>query len=143
MKNVMNSTNMSKEMAREILSGINIKPTAQRIDIARVLLYKDQHLSAEDVMVRLNENAHDISRATVYNTLNLFVDKGLVRRVIIDASKIYYDSKNTPHSHYFNEDTGEILDFECDDIQVKPSLNLPKNTYQEGLDVVVRIKNCK
>ena len=101
MKNIMNSTNMSKGMAREILSGINIKPTAQRIDIARVLLYKDQHLSAEDVMVSLNENAHDISRATVYNTLNLFVDKGLVRRVIIDGSKIYYDSKITPHSHYF------------------------------------------
>ena len=143
MKSILNDTNMSKESARRVLSQYHIKPTAQRLDIARITLYKDQHLSAEDVIMRLNSNTDGISRATVYNTLNLFVDKGLLRRVIIDSSKIYYDSKTKPHSHYFTVDTGEILDFEFDDIKIEPSLDLPKNTLKEGVDVVIRIKNSK
>ena len=137
MKSILNDTNMSKESARRVLSQHHIKPTAQRLDIAIT------HLSAEDVIMRLNSNTDGISRATVYNTLNLFVDKGLLRRVIIDSSKIYYDSKTKPHSHYFNVDTGEILDFEFDDIKIEPSLDLPKNTLKEGVDVVIRIKNSK
>ncbi len=106
MKRILNDTNMSKESARRVLSQYHIKPTAQRLDIARITLYKDQHLSAEDVMMRLNSNTDGISRATVYNTLNLFVDQGLLRRVIIHSAKIYYDSKTKPHSHYYNVDTG-------------------------------------
>ena len=72
MKSILNDTNMSKESARRVLSQYHIKPTAQRLDIARITLYKDQHLSAEDVIMRLNSNTDGISRATVYNTLNLF-----------------------------------------------------------------------
>ena len=143
MKSILNETNMSKESARRVLSEYHIKPTAQRLDIARITLYKDQHLSAEDIIMRLNSNKDGISRATVYNTLNLFVDKGLLKRVTIDSSKIYFDSKTKPHSHYFNVDTGEILDFEFDDIKIEPSLDLPKNTLKEGVDVVIRIKNSK
>ena len=91
----------------------------------------------------LNDNKRGISRATVYNTLNLFVEKGLVRRVIIDSSKIYYDSKTTPHSHYYNVDTGEISDFEFNDAQISPLPALPEHTVQEGVDIVIRVKNSK
>ena len=143
MKSILNDTNMSKESARRVLSQYNIKPTAQRLDIARITLYKDQHLSAEDVIMRLNSNTDGISRATVYNTLNLFVDKGLLRRVIIDSSKIYYDSKTKPHSHYFNVDTGEISDFEFEDVNISPIPKLPENTVQDGVDIIVRVKNSK
>ena len=142
LKNISN-TNMSGESVRKILRALNIKPTNQRIDIAKFILIKDQHLSAEDIFLSLNDNKHGISRATVYNTLNLFVDKGLVRRVIIDSSKIYYDSKITPHSHYYNVDTGEIIDFEFNDAQISPLPTLPEHTVQEGIDIVVRIKNLK
>lgn len=134
---------MSGESVRKILRALNIKPTNQRIDIAKFILIKDQHLSAEDIFLSLNDNKHGISRATVYNTLNLFADKGLVRRVIIDSSKIYYDSKITPHSHYYNVDTGEIIDFEFNDAQISPLPTLPEHTVQEGIDIVVRIKNLK
>ena len=122
---------------------MNIKPTNQRIDIAKFILIKDQHLSAEDIFASLNDNERGISRATVYNTLNLFADKGLVRRVIIDSSKIYYDSKTTPHSHYYNVDTGEISDFEFNDAQISSLPTLPEHTVQEGVDIVVRVKNSK
>ena len=137
------NTNMSGESVRKVLRALNIKPTNQRIDIAKFILIKDQHLSAEDIFSSLNDNKCGISRATVYNTLNLFADKGLVRRVIIGSSKIYYDSKTTPHSHYYNVDTGEISDFEFNDAQISLLPALPEHTVQEGVDIVIRVKNSK
>ena len=144
MKNVTDNRNHIKAMKKsafKTLSPLNIKPTSQRLDIAEIMFCKDQHLSAEDIITILNNSDSSISRATVYNTLNLFADKGLVRRVVIDASKIYYDSKTTPHSHYFNVDTGEISDFEFEDVKISPLPKLPEHTVQDSVDVIVRVKN--
>ena len=146
MKNVTDNRNHMKAMKKsafKTLSSLNIKPTSQRLDIAEIMFCKDQHLSAEDIITILNDSDSSISRATVYNTLNLFADKGLVRRVVIDSSKIYYDSKTTPHSHYFNVDTGEISDFEFEDVKISPLPKLPEHTVQDSVDVIVRVKNSK
>ena len=146
MKNVTDNRNHMKAMKKsafKTLSSLNIKPTSQRLDIAEIMFCKDQHLSAEDIITILNNSDSSISRATVYNTLNLFADKGLVRRVVIDSSKIYYDSKTTPHSHYFNVDTGEISDFEFEDVKISPLPKLPEHTVQDSVDVIVRVKNSK
>ena len=134
---------MTKSSTSRTLSSLNIKPTSQRVDIANIMFCKDQHLSAEDIITILNNSDSSISRATVYNTLNLFAEKGLVRRVVIDSSKIYYDSKTTPHSHYFNIDTGEISDFEFEDVKISPLPKLPEHTVQDSVDVIVRVKNSK
>tara|TARA_B100001996_G_scaffold136151_1_gene103625 strand:+ start:2017 stop:2463 length:447 start_codon:yes stop_codon:yes gene_type:complete len=136
-------TNTNKRSAFKALSSLDIKPTSQRIDIANIIFCKDQHLSAEDIIVVLNKNGSTISRATVYNTLNLFAQKGLVQRVVIDSSKVYYDSKTTQHSHYYNIDTGEISDFEFENVKISPLPELPENTLQDGIDIVVRIKSSK
>ena len=144
MKNVTDNRNHMKAMKKsafKTLSSLNIKPTSQRLDIAEIMFCKDQHLSAEDIITILNNSDSSISRATVYNTLNLFADKGLVRRVVIDSYKIYYDSKTTPHSHYFNVDTGEISDFEFEDVKISPLPKLPEHTVQDSVDVIVRVKN--
>ena len=133
----------SKRSAFNTLSSLDIKPTSQRIDIANIIFCKDQHISAEDIIVALNNNGSTISRATVYNTLNLFAQKGLVQRVVIDSSKVYYDSKTTQHSHYYNIDTGEISDFEFENVKISPLPELPENTLQDGIDIVVRIKSSK
>ena len=144
MKNVTDNRNHMKAMKKsafKTLSSLKIKPTSHRLDIAEIMFCKDQHLSAEDIITILNNSDSSISRATVYNTLNLFADKGLVRRVVIDSSKIYYDSKTTPHSHYFNVDTGEISDFEFEDVKISPLPKLPEHTVQDSVDVIVRVKN--
>jgi len=144
MKNVTDNRNHMKAMKKsafKTLSSLNIKPTSQRLDIAEIMFCKDQHLSAEDIITILNNSDSSISRATVYNTLNLFADKGLVRRVVIDSSKIYYDSKTTPHSHYFNVDTGEISDVEFEDVKISPLPKLPEHTVQDSVDIIVRVKN--
>ena len=61
----------------------------------------------------------DTSLATVYNTLGLFASKGLIREVIVDPSKVFYDSNTKPHHHFFNVDTGLLRDFDSDAVQIE------------------------
>ncbi len=123
------------------LRACNIKPTQQRCDIAHAILNKPQHLFAEQVLYLVNGNEAYVSKATVYNTLNLFVDKVLVKKVVIDPAKIFYDSNTSHHYHYYNENTGELYDFEATDMKLDSSTPLPENTIQSGVDVIVRIRN--
>ncbi len=133
--------NKPQDAIKAKLLECNINPTFQRNEIASVMLSKPQHLSAEQVLLLVNANDGHVSKATVYNTLNLFVAKGLVSEVVIDPSKIFYDSNTSYHYHYFNEDTGELHDFESGDMNLNSNSSLPENTVQSGLDVVVRVKN--
>ena len=137
----LNDMNECQNSIQALLLRLNIKPTSQRHDIARVMLSKPQHLSAEQVLSLVNENSGCVSKATVYNTLNLFVEKGLIRQVIIDPAKVFYDSNTSYHYHFYNEDTGELSDFESKDTPLNPITSLPENTVQSGIDVIVRVKN--
>ena len=118
-----------------------IGPTAQRIEIASILLSRFQHLSADQVMKAVNRERPTASKATVYNTLNLFAERGLVRQVIIDPSKIFYDSNIHPHYHFYNEDTGELIDLKAESLQINGVPELPPRTVECGVDVIVRVKN--
>ena len=136
-----NAMMCSQTSIQEVLSRLQIKPTQQRKEIANVMLSKPQHLSAEQVLSLVNsKNDTHVSKATVYNTLNLFVEKGLIRQVIIDPTKVFYDSNTFSHYHFYNEDTGELSDFESNDMKFDLMPTLPENTIKTGIDVIVRVK---
>ena len=135
--NTLNST----ESIEEKLCRLDIKPTAQRVDIAQALLSKPQHLSAEQILSLVNKHTKHVSKATVYNTLNLFVKKDLIKQVIIDPTKVFYDSNTSTHFHFYNEDSGELSDFEINDVNIELPSALPANTIESGIDVIIRIKN--
>jgi Fur family iron response transcriptional regulator len=132
---------ISAEQIGQVLENHSIRPTSQRIDIAKVLLAKPQHLSAEQVFGQVNANGELVSKATVYNTLNLFVDKGLIKEVVIDSSYVFYDSNTESHYHFYNEDTGLLQDIDNEAMVVKEIPGIPENTVQTGIDVVIRVKN--
>ena len=136
----MNTEHTTDEICH-LLEQHGIKPTSQRSVIARAMLSKPQHLSAEQVLSLVNMYGEYVSKATVYNTLNLFVDKGLIHQVFIDPAKVFYDSNTSNHCHFYNEDTGELSDFSSSDIKIEPMPTLPENTVQLGVDVMIRIKN--
>ncbi len=119
-----------------------VNPTRQRIDIAKVLFARPQHLSADDVMRFAREGGVNISKATVYNTLSLFSRKGLVREIIVDPSRVFYDSNPTMHHHFYNIDTGELRDFDADLLQLSNLPHLPPGTVADGVDVIIRIRNA-
>jgi len=123
------------------LKEAGVIPTAQRLDIANIIFAKDQHLSAEQILNKVNKNKPTVSKATVYNTLGLFAKKGLVKEVLVDASKVFYDSNVTSHFHFYNDDTNELIDIPADKIKVDQLPTLPDGTSAANVEIIVHIKN--
>ena len=130
------------DLAVEILESGAVKPTRQRLAIARVLFARHQHLSADQVMLSANRDGAELSKATVYNTLKLFVEKRLIREVIVDPDKVFYDSNSGPHHHFYDIQTGEIIDIDASEITVAGLPPLPEGKIAEGVDVIVRIRHA-
>ncbi len=117
-----------------------VAPTHQRLEIAHVLFGRCEHLAAEQILTLVNERHAETSKATVYNTLNLFRDRGLVREVIVDPKRVFYDPNTEPHHHLYNVDTGEITDIGADALAVSGLPELPPGMMTEGVDIIVRIR---
>lgn len=124
------------------LKSSGVSPTSQRVEIAQVLFARPQHLSAEQILKMVNaESDSKASKATIYNTLGLFAKKGLIREVIVDPSKVFYDSTVSEHFHFYNTDTGELTDIPEGVINIEHLPESPEGTVSTGLEVIVRIKN--
>jgi Fur family iron response transcriptional regulator len=119
-----------------------ILPTIQRLEVAAVLLQKPQHMSADQIIEQLRAAGSTVSKATVYNSLNLFGDRGLVKECLVDPERRFYDSTTTAHHHFYNADTGELSDIPSDTIEVTGLPELPQGTHLEGAELIVRIRNC-
>ncbi|MDH5302441.1 MAG: transcriptional repressor, partial [Gammaproteobacteria bacterium] len=85
-------------------------------------------------------HGYRVSKATIYNTLGLFARKGLVKERVVDPTKVYYDTKVTPHQHFYNEDSGELIDINQDLPPLTPS-QLPEGTRIDSVDVIIRLRN--
>ncbi|MEE9421592.1 MAG: transcriptional repressor [Gammaproteobacteria bacterium] len=131
---------ISEKEASQRLQSCDILPTLQRVQIARVLLAKDQHLSADQVLDKVNETGGRVSKATVYNTLGLFAKKQLINAVIVDPTRVFYDTNTSVHHHFYNIDTGELTDISNDAVSLNSLPALPKGTVTDGVDVIVRIR---
>ena len=101
-----------------ILRDSGIQPSAQRVAVADYVLHTGEHPSADQVWKRVRERFPWISRATVYNTLNLFVEKGLLRRLNFAEDSVVFDPKTDTHHHFIDEKTGAIHDVPWERVQV-------------------------
>ena len=124
----------------EKLRAKGINPTHQRIEIAHALFSRCEHLSADQIMAIVNERHSETSKATVYNTLNLFVEKKLIREVIVDPNKVFYDPNTSPHYHLYNVDSGKITDIDAAAIRVSGLPSLPAGMVTEGMDIIIRVR---
>lgn len=130
----------SRDTIIERLRAHDITPTQQRVEIARVLFERHQHCSADQVLTRVNARDASVSKATVYNTLGLFARKGLVREVIVDPSRVFYDSNLDPHHHLFHVDDGTLEDLPLSQVNVDRLPDLPAGMAVEGVDVIIRVR---
>ena len=131
---------MCRDDVVDLLCEYGIVPTAQRVDVASVLLARPQHLCAEDLRQMLAGQGTPVSKATVYNTLGLFARKGLVRELFVGAGKVLYDSNTTNHSHVYDVDTGTLTDIEPGAIEVGALPPLPAETLVESVEIVIRVR---
>ena len=140
----MNDQNHIKIVAErdigEQLREVGITPTQQRVQIAEILFARPQHLSADQILAVVNSNGPIASKATIYNTLGLFARKGLVREVIVDPNKVFYDSNTSEHHHFYNLDTGDLTDIVAQDVMITSLPELPGNTQSAGIDIIFRIR---
>jgi len=117
-----------------------VKPTPQRIEIGLLLLTRPRHMSADQILNDLRVAGSQVSKATVYNTLNLFSQKGIVREVAVDPKHLVYDSTTGVHHHFFNTDTGELIDIDSDALEIKGLPELPEGTRAESVELIVRVR---
>jgi Fur family iron response transcriptional regulator len=103
----------------ELLREHDIQPSAQRVAVATYALTTEDHPSADEVWERVRRTFPMVSRATVYNTLNLFVAKGLLQALVLAEGKVVFDPKVDRHHHFVDEDTGAIHDVPWEALQVK------------------------
>ena len=132
---------LEPEAVTGLLRKHGINPTSQRVEIARLLFSRREHLSAEDFFARINRHAAQASKDTVYNTLGLFAEVGLVREVIADPSRVFYDSNVEPHHHIYNRSTGELLDIPASNVNLGELPQLPDGMELEGIDIIVRVRS--
>lgn len=125
----------------ERLREAGVPVTFQRVEIARVLFSRPMHVSADQLLAKVRETTPETSRATVYNTLKLFREKKLIRELIVDPDRVFYDSNTTPHHHMYDVRTGELSDVPADALQVVGTPVLPPGVELEEIDVIVRVRS--
>lgn len=120
---------MVKRNDAAVLREHGISPSAQRVAIAQYVLHTRDHPSADEVWTRVKKRFAHISRATVYNTLNLLVSEGLLRQLVLAEGRLVFDPNLEEHHHFIDDDSGEICDIPWDAVEVSNIAKL------EGFDV--------
>jgi Fur family iron response transcriptional regulator len=118
-----------------------VLPTAQRLEVAELMLARPQHLSADQIIETLQRAGSRVSKATVYNCLKVFSETGLVKEINIDATRKYYDTTTSPHHHFYHVETGELTDIPAGQINVSHLPPLPAGTEEDGVEVLIRVRD--
>jgi Fur family iron response transcriptional regulator len=117
-----------------------LRPTRQRVELARLLFTGDRHVTAEGLHEEVSAAGMKVSLATVYNTLNQFTAAGLLRQVVVDAARSYFDTNTGDHQHFFVEAEGRLIDIAGGSIAVCGVPAPPPGLAVDRVDVVVRVK---
>lgn len=131
---------MQRSEIADMLRDHGIAPTHQRIEIAGVLFSRCEHLSADRLLGIVNARYSEVSKATVYNTLRLFLDKKLIREVIVDPTRVFYDPNTQPHHHFYDMASGELSDIPDHSLQLIGVPELPEGMEADSIDIIVRIR---
>ncbi|TMG76463.1 MAG: transcriptional repressor [Betaproteobacteria bacterium] len=130
----------NRENIAQLLRRHGITPTHQRMEIAHVLFARREHLSADQILSLVNSRYAETSKATVYNTLKLFLEKKLIRELVVDPARIVYDPNTEPHHHLYDVVTGRLTDVPADNIRVVGLPPLPPGTVADGVDIIIRTR---
>jgi Fur family iron response transcriptional regulator len=131
---------LNREQTIELLRKHGVNLTQPRVDIACVLFSRMEHLSADQILGMVNETSPSASKATVYNTLKLLRDSGLIREVIVDPTKVFFDPNTEPHHHLYDVVTGCLTDIPQHVLRVDGMPSLPPGMVADGMDIVVRMR---
>jgi Fur family iron response transcriptional regulator len=123
------------------LRAVGLRPTRQRLALGKLLLAGgNRHVTAEMLHEEAVGSNIQVSLATVYNTLNQFTDAGLLREVVVEAGRSYFDTNTSNHHHLFHVDSGELEDLSDQSVYLAKLPDLPEGTALDRVDVVIRVR---
>ena len=141
----MNTSDITFPLQRSevvsLLQNYKISPTRQRVEIAEFLFQRPQHLSAEKILQGVTNEGSRVSRATVYNTMGLFTNKGVVQEVLIDRERVFYDTNTAVHQHVYNLDTGELTDVYDAEVDMVSGPELADGLEIVDTDIVFKVRS--
>ncbi len=133
------SLSMNKELELKIREA-DLRPTRQRLALAELLFGTgNRHITAEKLHGEALDAGVKISLATIYNNLHQFTDAGLLREVVVDATRSYFDTNVTPHHHFFHEEEQRLEDIPAGEIKLEKLPELPEGYEISDVDVIVRL----
>lgn len=130
---------LSADETVALLRANDITPTRQRVAIGTILFACRQHMAASELFRRVQASDTSISRSTVYNTLELFVKKGLLQELNFGDRSRIYDTNLAPHHHLYHVDSGKIEDLDISQIKVKVPDEVLGKSSLVGVDVTLRV----
>jgi len=124
----------------EHLRSAGLRPTRQRKDLAKLLFEgPDKHVTAEILHAEARAALIRVSLATVYNTLHQFTAVGLLREIVVDSQRSYFDTNISDHHHFFHEGSGQLEDIPGEEVVLARLPEAPAGTKVTGVDVVIRV----
>ncbi|RIK95718.1 MAG: transcriptional repressor [Proteobacteria bacterium] len=128
--------------ALERLRSVGLRPTRQRLALARLLFDRgmERHITAEALHEEVQATGAKVSLATIYNTLHQFTDMGLLREVVVDCGRAYFDTNVGDHHHFFFEDEGRLDDIPASNVRFAEMPAPPEGSAVVGVDVVIRVR---
>ena len=125
----------------ERLKTAGLRPTRQRLGLARLLFSTgDRHVTAEQLHGEALEAQIRVSLATIYNTLHQFTNAGLLREVVVEPGRSYFDTNTTDHHHFFQEAAGHLEDIPGEQVRLAELPAPPSGTAIRRVDVIVRVR---
>ena len=131
---------VERQRVRARLLNAGVAPTIQRLEIGRIVFRGPIHISADELHQKLEACSFPVSRATIYNTLKLFVEKGLLREIVVSAERVYYDSTTDLHHHFYDVETGELTDIPAEEVTVTRFPPPPAHMTADEVEVLIRIR---
>jgi len=124
------------------LASAGLRPTRQRLVLAQLLVGDGQHrhVTAESLYEATRSGGEKVSLATVYNTLRVFSEAGLLREITVNGARSYFDTNVNNHPHFFWEDTEELMDAPSDDLEIASLPEAPEGAEISKVDVVIRLR---
>jgi Fur family iron response transcriptional regulator len=139
----MSESNLSPTPA-ERLAAAGLRPTRQRLALTSLVFGQgERHLSAESLHDEAARAKVPVSLATVYNTLRRFTECGLLREVLVAPGKVYFDTNDADHHHFFFEGTGMLEDIPADHVTLSKLPPTPAGSDVSRVDVIIRLSAAK
>ena len=126
------------------LRSSGLRPTKQRLIICKVLFDRKDtfHFTIDKLKKKIEKNTKSkISLATVYNTVHAFKNNGYLKEISLQGNKTFFDTNSTSHHHFYDQDTGDLIDIKNEDIIVSQLPSPPNGKKIKDIDVTVSVAN--